>query len=231
MRSWPLPLGRLFRLPIQSQCPPFRALPHPITLRWCQQPLHAPTARNTSETADIDEVDTQVEEPAPVGTHKKVPIGKKPRDRIKEPVILLETDLEESFVKGSGPGGQKINKCRHRVQLKHIPTGITAESQRFRELAANRKEARKLLKLKLDELINGDLSRKQQQIAKQQKRKAKQAQRAKKKYGSPSELENGDDEATTEADCPVLNELESLRDSKAPSPLASRLPSLTDRTT
>ncbi|KAI9014848.1 RF-1 domain-containing protein [Gaertneriomyces semiglobifer] len=229
MRSWPLPLGRLLRLPIQLQRPPFKAIPHPVALRWCQQPLHAPTARNTAETADVDEIDTKVEEPVPLGTPKDVPIAKKPRDRIKEPVILLETDLEESFVKGSGPGGQKINKCRHRVQLKHIPTGITAESQRFRELAANRKEARKLLKLKLDELINGDLSRKQQQIAKQQKRKAKQAQRAKKKYGSPAELENGDDGATTEGDGPVLNELESLRDPKDPSPLASQSP--TDRTT
>lgn len=36
---------------------------------------------------------------------------------------LLETDLEEQFVRGSGPGGQKINKTASCVVIKHIPTG------------------------------------------------------------------------------------------------------------
>ncbi|KNC97974.1 uncharacterized protein SPPG_06963 [Spizellomyces punctatus DAOM BR117] len=114
-----------------------------------------------------------------------------PALRVKQAIVLNETDLEESFVKGSGPGGQKINKCRHRVQLKHVPTGIMVESQRFRELAANRKEARKLLRLKLDEMINGDLSRRAQQISKEQKRKKRQAQKSKKKYGK-CEVEEGE---------------------------------------
>ncbi|TPX71535.1 hypothetical protein SpCBS45565_g01002 [Spizellomyces sp. 'palustris'] len=111
--------------------------------------------------------------------------------RVKQAIVLNETDLEESFVKGSGPGGQKINKCRHRVQLKHVPTGLMAESQRFRELAANRKEARKLLRLKLDEMINGDLSRRAQIISKEQKRKKRQAQKTKRKYGK-SDAEEGE---------------------------------------
>jgi protein subunit release factor B len=48
-----------------------------------------------------------------------------------KPILLNEWDLEEKFVKGSGPGGQKINKCRHCVQLKHLPTGIMVEVNRF----------------------------------------------------------------------------------------------------
>lgn len=36
---------------------------------------------------------------------------------------LKEQDLEEQFVKGSGPGGQKINKTSSCVVLKHLPTG------------------------------------------------------------------------------------------------------------
>lgn len=36
---------------------------------------------------------------------------------------LKEQDLEEQFVKGSGPGGQKINKTSSCVVLKHLPSG------------------------------------------------------------------------------------------------------------
>ena len=37
---------------------------------------------------------------------------------------LLEEELDERFVRGSGPGGQSVNKTSNCVCLKHIPTGI-----------------------------------------------------------------------------------------------------------
>ncbi|ONH65492.1 Peptide chain release factor 1 [Cyberlindnera fabianii] len=38
---------------------------------------------------------------------------------------IIEDEITEVFLKGgSGPGGQKINKCNSKVQLKHLPTGI-----------------------------------------------------------------------------------------------------------
>ena len=43
-------------------------------------------------------------------------------DRSKVPV-LNNDELEEQFINGSGPGGQKINKSHNCVLLKHIPTG------------------------------------------------------------------------------------------------------------
>ncbi|KAJ3336927.1 hypothetical protein HDU93_001890 [Gonapodya sp. JEL0774] len=101
--------------------------------------------------------------------------------RIK--VKLNESEIQESFVKGSGPGGQKINKCRHRVQLIHVPTGIRADSQASRSLAVNRSIARKLLLAKLDEAINGAVSKKQTKIDKERKRKAKKCRETKAKYG------------------------------------------------
>lgn len=44
---------------------------------------------------------------------------------LKEPVYppLNEEEIREIFAKGSGPGGQKLNKATNRCQLKHIPTG------------------------------------------------------------------------------------------------------------
>ncbi len=55
---------------------------------------------------------------------------------------IREEDLEESFVRGTGPGGQKINKTSSTVQLRHGPTGIEIRCQRERQQSANRYWAR-----------------------------------------------------------------------------------------
>ncbi len=47
-------------------------------------------------------------------------------------------DVDERFVRGSGPGGQKINKTSSTVWLKHRPTGIEVRTQRERSQTANR---------------------------------------------------------------------------------------------
>lgn len=41
--------------------------------------------------------------------------------------FLNEEDLEEQFVRGSGPGGQATNKTSNCVVLKHIPTGVVVK--------------------------------------------------------------------------------------------------------
>ncbi|ESO97917.1 hypothetical protein LOTGIDRAFT_103736 [Lottia gigantea] len=71
---------------------------------------------------------------------------------------LLESDLEESFVRGSGSGGQKINKTNSNVVLKHKPTGIVISCQDSRLQNENRVFARQRLKEKLDYLYNGENS-------------------------------------------------------------------------
>lgn len=50
-------------------------------------------------------------------------------------------DIEERFVRGGGPGGQKINKTSSTVWLRHSPTGMEARCQRERSQAANRELA------------------------------------------------------------------------------------------
>lgn len=63
------------------------------------------------------------------------------------PPVLLERlralgvavgEVEERFVRGSGPGGQKINKTSSTVALRHLPTGIEVRCQQERSQAANR---------------------------------------------------------------------------------------------
>lgn len=59
-------------------------------------------------------------------------------------------EVEERFVRGSGPGGQKINKTSSSVTLRHLPTGIEVRCQRERSQAANREIAWVLLCEKLE---------------------------------------------------------------------------------
>lgn len=70
--------------------------------------------------------------------------------------LLSEKDLKEQFVRGSGPGGQATNKNANCVVLKHLPTGVVVKSHQSRSLDVNRKEARRLLTLRIDKLLNGE---------------------------------------------------------------------------
>lgn len=51
------------------------------------------------------------------------------------------SDVDERFVRGTGPGGQKINKSSSTVWLRHRPTGIEVRCQRERSQSANRELA------------------------------------------------------------------------------------------
>jgi uncharacterized protein (UPF0248 family) len=99
--------------------------------------------------------------------------------------VLDEEDLEEKFVKGSGNGGQKVNKTSNRVVLTHLPTQIRVECQDTRSLQQNRKIARKRLQLKVDEYLNGENSRIGMKasvaVAKKAKNKARNRRRRQRK--------------------------------------------------
>jgi peptide chain release factor len=59
-------------------------------------------------------------------------------------------DIEERFVRGGGPGGQKINKTASAIWLRHHPTGTEVRSQPERSQTVNRKRAWELLCGKLE---------------------------------------------------------------------------------
>lgn len=98
---------------------------------------------------------------------------------------LNEDDLTETFVRGSGPGGQKTNKTSNKVALLHGPTQLRVECQDTRSLQQNRKIARKRLRAKLDEFLNGNQSKsnleKQKAASKKSKTKARNRARQRKR--------------------------------------------------
>ncbi|XP_039281770.1 probable peptide chain release factor C12orf65, mitochondrial [Nilaparvata lugens] len=82
---------------------------------------------------------------------------KKGIDYSKVPT-LDEDDLEEQFVRGSGPGGQSVNKTNNCVVIKHKPTGIVSKCHDSRSQSENRKLARQKLITQLDNLLNKEMS-------------------------------------------------------------------------
>ncbi|XP_036454394.1 probable peptide chain release factor C12orf65 homolog, mitochondrial [Colossoma macropomum] len=70
--------------------------------------------------------------------------------------VLNENDLEEQFVRGSGPGGQATNKTSNCVVLKHIPTGVVVKCHKTRSVELNRKRAREIMREKLDIVYKGN---------------------------------------------------------------------------
>ena len=58
---------------------------------------------------------------------------------------LREEDIQERYVRSSGPGGQKVNKTASCVYLKYLPSGLEVKMQRQRSQGLNRYYARKRL--------------------------------------------------------------------------------------
>ena len=94
---------------------------------------------------------------------------------------VAESDLRETFVRSSGPGGQKVNKTSSCVQLVHIPTGLTVKCQRERSQAVNRFLARRLLLDRIEKLQKGVVEAEKDRVEKIRRQKRKRSKRAKEK--------------------------------------------------
>jgi protein subunit release factor B len=86
-------------------------------------------------------------------------------------------DIDESFVRGSGPGGQKINKTSSTVCLRHRPTGIEVRCQRERSQTANRELAWAELCARLEARVRSAAA------SQQQAREADRRRNRQKSYG------------------------------------------------
>ncbi len=91
---------------------------------------------------------------------------------------IIEDELVERFILGSGAGGQKVNKTSSCVYIKHIPSGIEVKCQRSRSRELNRFYARRDLCDALRERIDGEKSRRrmaQEKIRRQKRRRSRRS--------------------------------------------------------
>ncbi len=87
---------------------------------------------------------------------------------------IRDGDLDETFVRSSGPGGQNVNKVATSVTLRHTPTGMSVTVQDSRSQAVNRKLARQRL---LDAIESVRENQRTIDIAKREKERRRKSPR------------------------------------------------------
>ncbi len=100
---------------------------------------------------------------------------------------IREEDIEETFMRSSGPGGQNVNKLATCVHLRHRPSGIAVKVMRERSQALNRFLARRSLAEKIATQIHGENSAERKKAQKMIKQKKRRKRRTAKKLAGDGE--------------------------------------------
>ena len=94
---------------------------------------------------------------------------------------VYEDDLEESFIMGGGPGGEKTNKTSSVVRLSHGPSGVAVKVGESRSREDNRWLARRML---AETILDNEHKRKsaaRQKAEKIRRQKRRRSRRQKQK--------------------------------------------------
>ena len=94
---------------------------------------------------------------------------------------VRDEDLEETFVRSGGPGGQNVNKTSTCVILVHRPTGVRVRCQETRSQALNRFLARRRLADEIERRRRGEADESRERIERIRRQKRRRSRRAKAK--------------------------------------------------
>src|SRR5580698_6918857 len=112
------------------------------------------------------------------------PVSLEKADQLAQRMAALgvsEGDIEESFVRSGGHGGQNVNKTSTCVMLVHRPTGLQVKCQETRQQGMNRFIARRILLDKIEEKQKGFVAAQRAEIEKIRRQKRRRSRRARNK--------------------------------------------------
>ena len=101
--------------------------------------------------------------------------------RMNRDFQLHDADLEETFARSSGPGGQHVNKVSTAVMLRHRPSGVSVTVQDSRSQATNRRIARERLVAAIEQKRARDRAAKRALHEKERRRKSPRPAKLKKR--------------------------------------------------
>ena len=100
---------------------------------------------------------------------------------LMEEASVFEEDLDESFILGGGPGGQKTNKTSNVVRLSHEPSALSVRCGETRSRETNRWLARRMLAEAILAREKGRATAEQQRREKVRRQKRRRSRRQKQK--------------------------------------------------
>src|SRR6266576_6046366 len=112
------------------------------------------------------------------------PVSLEKEDHLTQRMAALgvrESEIEETFVRSGGHGGQNVNKSATCVMLRHRPTGLQVKCQTTRQQGLNRFLARRLLLDKIEKNKKGYLAAERAHIEKIRRQKRRRSRRAKER--------------------------------------------------
>jgi len=112
------------------------------------------------------------------------PVSPEKENQLAQRMAVLdvrEVDIEESFVRSGGHGGQNVNKTSTCVMLVHRPTGLSVKCQATRQQGLNRFIARRLLLDKIEAKKMGFVAAQRAAIEKIRRQKRRRSRRARNK--------------------------------------------------
>jgi protein subunit release factor B len=103
---------------------------------------------------------------------------------------VREEEFRETFIRSSGPGGQKVNKTSSCVHLVHLPTGLSVKCQQERSQTLNRFLARRLLLDRIERLRTGLVAAERMRVEKVRRQKRRRSRRSQEKILEAKHLQS-----------------------------------------